>query len=77
MQTLADLSIGSRAEIVSLQGPPALAQRFMELGVFEGETVEMLMVAPLGDPLEILCGNSRLSVRRHEAATILIRPIQE
>jgi ferrous iron transport protein A len=44
----------------------------MEMGLFEGEEVEVLALAPLGDPLEIRLGDSRLSLRRGEAARIAV-----
>ena len=74
MTTLAQLRPGQRAEVVALSGPPALVQRLYELGLFEGETVEFVATAPLGDPIEIRLGNSRLSLRRAEAAGVAVRP---
>ena len=47
-------------------------QRLGEMGIFEGETIEVIGVAPLGDPLEIRIGDGRLSLRREEAAGIEI-----
>lgn len=73
MPTLADLSPGQSAEIVSLAGDPALVQRLYEFGLLEGETVEVIARAPLGDPIEICFGNSRLSLRKAEAANITVR----
>lgn len=73
MATLDQLRPGQRAEVLSLTGDPGLVQRFYEMGLYEGETVEMLALAPLGDPLEIRLGNSRLSLRRAEAAGITVR----
>lgn len=73
MTTLAQLLPGQRAEVVSLSGSPSLVQRLYELGLFEGETVEFLAVAPFGDPIEIRVGNSRLSLRKAEANGIAVR----
>jgi ferrous iron transport protein A len=70
MPTLADLRPGQSAAVVSLAGDPALVQRLYELGLFEGEPVEVLALAPLGDPIEVRVGNSRLSLRKAEAANI-------
>jgi ferrous iron transport protein A len=42
----------------------------MELGLIEGAQVEVMGAAPLGDPLQIRCGDSRLSLRREEAELI-------
>lgn len=75
MPTLADLAPGSRAEVVSVTGDPALVQRLYEFGLLEGERVELLAVAPLGDPLEIRVGGSRISLRKREAAGVSVQPV--
>jgi ferrous iron transport protein A len=72
MPTLADLSPGQSAEVVSVSGNPDLVQRLYEMGLLEGETVEVVARAPLGDPIEIRFGNSRLSLRKTEAAFIAV-----
>lgn len=72
MPTLAELNTGDRAVVVSLDGSPALVQRLYELGVLEDEPIEVLGVAPLGDPIEIRVGNTRLSLRRAEAAGVAV-----
>jgi ferrous iron transport protein A len=68
--TLDGLLPGGRARVAALAGEPALVQRLYELGLLEGEVVEMLAIAPLGDPLEIRCGGARLSLRKSEAAGV-------
>lgn len=73
MSTLADLSPGQSAEVVSVSGDPALVQRLYEMGLLEGERVEVVARAPLGDPIEIRFGNSRLSLRKAEAANVGVR----
>jgi ferrous iron transport protein A len=74
--TLDQLQSGQRGRVLSLQGDAALVQRLMELGVLEGEEVEVVGFAPLGDPIEIRLGNSRLSLRRAEAAGIEVHPLK-
>jgi ferrous iron transport protein A len=74
--TLDQLRPGQRGRVLSLQGDAALMQRLMELGVLEGEEVDVVGFAPLGDPLEIRLGNARLSLRRAEAAGIEVHPLK-
>ena len=74
MPTLDEVPVGKRAVVESLTGEPALVQRLLEMGLFDGEEVEVLAIAPLGDPIEILFGDSRLSLRRREAANIQVIP---
>jgi ferrous iron transport protein A len=70
MLSLDQLCVGQRARIQSLSGIDALLQRLMEMGVLEGEEIEILAIAPLGDPVEIRVRDYRLSLRRREAACI-------
>ena len=72
MPSLDQLRPGQRGRISALQGDDALVQRLMEMGLIEDETIELVRVAPLGDPLEIRLGDYRLSLRRNEAARVLI-----
>jgi ferrous iron transport protein A len=70
--TLDQLRAGQRATVTGLRGGDALVQRLLEFGLLEGETVEVIGFAPLGDPMEIRLGNARLSLRRQEAADIAV-----
>jgi len=63
---------GESARVVALGGEPALVQRLYELGLYEGENIEVVAVAPLGDPVEVRCGASRLSLRKSEAARVQV-----
>jgi ferrous iron transport protein A len=72
MATLDQVRVGQRARVEAVPGSDALAQRLMEMGLLEGEEVEVIGVAPLGDPLELRLCDYRLSVRRSEAARISV-----
>ncbi len=75
MTTLDQLHIGQRARIESLRGADGLAQRMSEMGLLEGEEVEVVGFAPLGDPMEIRLQDYRLSLRRVEAARVAVSPL--
>jgi ferrous iron transport protein A len=72
MASLDQLHAGQRAQIEALQGNASLVQRLLEMGLLEGETVEVIGFAPLGDPMEIRLRDYRLSLRRSEAACITV-----
>ena len=73
MPPLSDLRPGQCGRVLSLQGDPALVQRLMELGVLEGDAIEVVALAPFGDPIEIRLGDTCLSLRRQEAMGIEIQ----
>lgn len=70
MPSLDQLRPGQRARIESLDGDDLLAQRLMEMGLLEGEMIEVIGLAPLGEPIEVLLRDYRLSLRRREAARV-------
>ena len=74
MTTLDRLKVGQSAIIEEVGGDPAVAQRLGEFGLFEGERVEMVGSAPLGDPIEIKIGHSRISLRKAEAVGVRVLP---
>jgi ferrous iron transport protein A len=75
MTSLDQLRPGGRGRITALRGDDALLQRLMEMGLLEGDEVEVVGVAPLGDPIEIRLGDYRLSLRRNEAARVQVSPL--
>jgi ferrous iron transport protein A len=73
--TLDCLPRGTRGRITALDGDDPLTQRLFEMGLFEGEEVEVVGIAPLGDPLEVRLRDYRLSLRRREAARVHVLPL--
>jgi Fe2+ transport system protein FeoA len=62
------------ARILSLKHPESLAHRLMEMGLLEGEEVQLVRLAPLGDPVELRVGSTRLSIRLSEAKLVEVGP---
>ena len=71
-ESLAELAIRGVAVIEHVGGDRPFRRRLMELGLVPGTRVELIGVAPLGDPLELLVRGSSLSIRRSEASSIRI-----
>ena len=72
MPSLDQLQRGQRAVVTALHGDDALVQRLLEMGLLEGEAVEVIGFAPLGDPMELRLRDYRLSLRRREAACVTV-----
>lgn len=72
MLSLDQMNAGQRARIETIQGSDALVQRLLEMGLLEGDELEVVGFAPLGDPMEIRLRDYRLSLRRSEAARVLV-----
>ncbi|HUQ68638.1 MAG TPA: ferrous iron transport protein A [Planctomycetaceae bacterium] len=72
MPTLCDLPLGATATIRDIAGEDAVAIRLMEMGLTDGEAITLLGAAPLGDPLEFSVRGYRLSLRKSEAARVIV-----
>jgi ferrous iron transport protein A len=72
MPTLDQLRSGQRGCVEAIEGNDPLVQRLWEMGLLEGEEIEVIGFAPLGDPMEIRLGDYRLSLRRSEAARVSV-----
>lgn len=69
------LSVTEIGQVVTIEhvgGERAFRRRLMELGLVPGTRVELVGVAPLGDPLEFLVRGCSLSIRRAEAASVRV-----
>lgn len=72
MPTLNELPLGATATIRDVTGDDAIAVRLMEMGLTEGESIALIGAAPLGDPLEFSLRGYRLSLRKTEAARVVV-----
>jgi ferrous iron transport protein A len=68
------VAAGQRATVVEIRLPPENRPRLMEMGLLVGTSVELVRFAPLGDPVEIKIRGYNLTLRKHEAEQILVRP---
>jgi len=71
--TLNELEVGKTAKVVRLNGEGAVKRRIMDMGLTKGTEVTVRKVAPLGDPVELTVRGYELSIRKDEAAMIVIR----
>ncbi len=72
MKTLAQLDIGERGTVVSVNGEGAVRRRLFDMGITPGAEVYLRKKAPLGDPIEIALRGYELTLRKAEAAHVEI-----
>lgn len=71
-KTLRDVAVGDCAKVVRLTGDGAIKRRIMDMGLTKGTEVCVRKVAPLGDPIEVTVRGFELSLRKDEAANVLV-----
>ncbi|MBR5697693.1 MAG: ferrous iron transport protein B [Prevotella sp.] len=67
---LSELKTGEEAVIVKVSGHGGFRKRIIEMGFVNGKTVEVLLNAPLQDPVKYKIMGYEVSLRRQEAAMI-------
>jgi ferrous iron transport protein A len=75
-KTLRELEPREKGVIVKVGGGRSIRRRLLDMGVVVGAEVEVLRVAPLGDPVEIRIKGYDLALRRGEAENIQVQLIQ-
>ena len=73
--TAGDLAMEERGAVIGVKGRGPIKRRLMDMGIVPGAVMEIIQVAPLGDPIEIKLKGYRLALRRDEAARVLVRPL--
>ncbi len=70
--TLASIPHRTLVQIDRIDGDRPFRRRLMELGFLPGVHVQVLGVAPFGDPLDLEIRGCRFSLRTAEAARIAV-----
>lgn len=69
---LSELKTGERGVIVKVNGHGGFRKRIIEMGFIKGKTVEVLLNAPLQDPVKYKLMGYEVSLRRQEAEMIQV-----
>jgi len=72
MRSLATVNIGSTTQVLDISGEDNTSLRLLEMGLTPGVEVTVVGTAPLGDPVELELRGYRLSIRRNEAARVVV-----
>ena len=76
--TLDELKKGQEAVIVSVDNEDkALRNHILNMGLTPGVTVSLIKTAPMGDPMEFRLRGYELTLRKENAAKIIIKDISE
>ena len=74
---LSDLTPGTKGIVTKILGHGAFRKRVMEMGFVKGREVEMVLNAPLQDPIKYKLMDYEVSLRRAEANLIEIETLEE
>jgi ferrous iron transport protein B len=67
---LSELKTGEKGVIVKVSGHGGFRKRIIEMGFVKGKTIEVLLHAPMEDPIKYKLMGYEVSLRRQEAEMI-------
>ena len=74
--TFAELRVGMKATVVTVDKDAAFCDRLLEIGLTPGAEFKVVKVAPFGDPVEIDIRGYRLCLRKSECCCLRVLPAQ-
>ena len=69
---LSELLPGDKGKIMAIRADGALKRKFLNMGVIPRSQFEVVKLAPLGDPVDVKIKGYHLSLRKDEAALIVV-----
>ena len=74
--SLGDMAVGETGKVVGFKkGDKNYRQKLLAMGLTPGTQFSVTRYAPMGDPVEILVRGFCLSLRKEEAATLLVEKV--
>ena len=72
VKTLRDAEVGTTVKVVKVNGEGAVRRRIMDMGITKGAVINIMKVAPLGDPIEVTIRGYELTLRKADAEMIAV-----
>lgn len=77
MLSLEQVKPGTVVRVKKVEASGNLHRRILALGIIPGSTLEVIKMAPLGDPIEVKLRQSNLVIRKEEAQRIKVEEVTE
>ena len=71
--TLTDLAVGQSAVIEDIAGERVQRMKLLDVGLVPKTVVTVRKIAPMGDPIEVGVRSYVLTLRKAEAALIMVK----
>ncbi len=70
---LSDLKVGQSASIINMHNmQPVMRKKLLNMGFLPTAQIELLRIAPMGDPIAVRCANSSIALRKELAKQIQV-----
>ena len=72
MNSLYKAKKGKKVKVIDIDCSCFIKRKIMDMGIVKGTIVEVISVAPFGDPINVLVRGYHLSLRKKEAEKIIV-----
>ena len=72
VKALNEMKVGEGGRISKVGGEGSIHRRILDMGVIPPASIEVQRIAPMGDPIWIKIRGYQLSLRKEEAASVLV-----
>jgi len=72
---LSALKPNEKAQVKGISGEGSLKRKLLDMGILPGVILEVVKLAPLGDPMEVKVKGYHLSLRKEEASRISVEVV--
>ena len=70
---MSELKVGQTANIININAiEPVMRKKLLNLGFLPKAKIQLLRIAPLGDPIAVRCANSSIALRKSVAKQIIV-----
>ncbi|MCK5707488.1 MAG: ferrous iron transport protein A [Candidatus Aureabacteria bacterium] len=76
IRKLSELEPCSKGIVKRVEGQGNLKRKLLDMGVIPGSSIEVVKLAPLGDPVDVKIKGYHLSLRKEEAIQISVEVIE-
>lgn len=77
MMDITDMKVGEKAEITGYHVTKAgYRAKLLALGLTRGATIQLVGIAPMGDPMRLKVRGFELSLRKSEAAFLQLKAVE-
>ena len=76
IKNLSELNPKDKGLIKKIEKSGSLKRKLLDMGVIPGSSIEVMKLAPLGDPVDVKIRGYHLSLRKEEASQILVEVVE-
>jgi Fe2+ transport system protein FeoA len=76
MSNLYKTKRGKKVKVIDIECSDFVRRKIMDMGIVKGTILEVISIAPFGDPINLLVRGYHLTLRKKEAEKIIVEDFE-